>query len=334
MKRRITLTSLFVFGAFAVLLIIEKPTSGQQAPAGKKDPAAWGSNHAGKPVPEFIHGDECLFCHRNDIGPGWSKNPHGIMLRQREDAPELEALVKSQKELAAVGGQIEYFLGSRHRVRFLKKDGYNKFAILSVQAALAGRGKLERLIDAESPQWDRQKFANRCAGCHTTAVDPATRSFAAFGLDCYTCHGSVSLEHTGDTSKIFLSKKRRDDPLAITSTCASCHLRGGKSKSTGLPYPNNFVPGDNLFQDYQIDWSKADDASLNPGDRHIYQNVRDVVIDGSEFPTCISCHDLHKDSSLKHHRAPRTALCAGCHETEGTIKGNKPYTVRSQLCEY
>src|SRR5258707_9988874 len=35
-------------------------TRGQQ----QGDPAAWGSNHAGNPVPDFVHGDECLFCHR------------------------------------------------------------------------------------------------------------------------------------------------------------------------------------------------------------------------------------------------------------------------------
>ena len=70
--------------------------SGQQPVDTQKmvDPAAWGSNHVGKPVPEFIHGDECLFCHRNDIGPGWQKNSHGITLRQQEDAPDLAQVLK------------------------------------------------------------------------------------------------------------------------------------------------------------------------------------------------------------------------------------------------
>ena len=39
----------------------------------KSDPAAWGSNHIGKPIPEYVHGDECLFCHRNKSG---DKSPH------------------------------------------------------------------------------------------------------------------------------------------------------------------------------------------------------------------------------------------------------------------
>ena len=222
------------------------------------DPAAWGSDHAGKPVPEFVHGDECLFCHRNDIGPGWQKNAHGIAVRQREDAADLV------KKLNPPAG-VEFLLGSRNHVRLLKKAGYGKFAILSPKG-----------------EWDENKFADRCAGCHSTAVDPQSRAFAAFGLDCYTCHGVVDLEHTADTAKMWLSKKRRDDPKAIESICAQCHLRDGKSRSTGLPYADNFMAGDNLFKDYQVDFSKAEDEKLNPGDRHVLRNVRDVVVNGSD----------------------------------------------------
>ena len=294
------------------------------------DPAAWGSNHAGKPVPEYVPGDECLFCHRNDIGPGWRKNTHNLTVRQAEDAPEHQALLKSQPALAGLASQVEFFLGSRHRVRFLKKDGYGRFALLNTQADLPSR----KLIDADKPSWDRERFANKCAGCHTTGVDSKTKAFSAFGIDCYSCHGVVDLNHSSDTSLIFLSKKRRDDARAITSACAQCHIRTGKSRSTGLPYPNNFVAGDNLFQDFEVDLSKADDESLNAGDRHVLRNVRDVALYGSESPTCISCHDVHRQSSLKHRRAPRSAICADCHDTSGSIKGSKPFTVHSPLCEY
>src|SRR6266849_698004 len=77
----------------AVLFVAE--TSKETAPAQKTlDPAAWGSNHVGKPVPDFVQGDECLFCHRNDIGPGWQKNTHGLAVRQSEDAPEWRDVFK------------------------------------------------------------------------------------------------------------------------------------------------------------------------------------------------------------------------------------------------
>jgi len=296
------------------------------------DPAAWGGSHAGEAVPEFVHGDECLFCHRNDIGPGWQKNPHGLTLRQREDAPGLMALLKAEPKLAAMEKEATHTLGSVHHIRYLKQAGYGKLDISSFRADLDPdrRAHWERL---DAPQWERDKFANQCAGCHATGIDAKTRTYSAIGLDCYTCHGVVDLEHTHDTSLIFLSKKRRSDALAIESTCAQCHLRGGKSKSTGLPYPNNFVAGDNLFKDYEMDWNRAGDGSLNPGDGHVWMNVRDVTLNGSDT-TCLSCHRLHQNSTERHRRVLTGPICEQCHNATGPKKAVKSFTVHSSICEY
>ena len=316
------------------------PSAAETQPK-KLDPAAWGGNHVGKPVPEFIQGDECLFCHRNTIGATWQQNAHGVAVRQSEDAPELAALLKIQPKLNAIAGEIEYFLGSRHRVRFLKKEGFGKFALLDSQAILNSEHKAERWEAVEKPTWNKDKFANRCAGCHTTGVDTATKAFSAFGLDCYACHGSVDLNHGNDTSLILLSKKRRSDAKVITSTCAQCHLRESQSRSTGLPYPNNFVAGDNLFQDLTVNWAKADDEKLNAGDRHIWRNVRDVVVNGDESITCLSCHQIHAiagtnpptNPTIRHRRILRAPICSACHAAD-SFKNPKPYAVHSGLCEY
>ncbi len=325
----------FMFG-FKPAVAVQDKSVGQnanQTEPKKLDPAAWGSNHVGKPIPEFVHGDECLFCHRNTIGATWQDNAHGVTVRHREDAPGLKEILKSQPKLAALAEEVEYFLGSRHRVRFLKKEGYGKFAILDTQAVLNAERKVEKWEAVENPVWNKEKFANRCAGCHTTGVDAATRTFAGFGLDCYTCHGDVNLDHTNDVSIVLLSKKRRDDVKVITSLCAQCHLRDGKSRTSGLPYPNNFIAGDNLFQDFTVDWTKADDANLNAGDRHIWRNVRDVVINGDESITCLNCHQIHANTSFKHRRVLRAPICNECHSANG-FKNLKPYSVHSSLCEY
>lgn len=340
--RIVPIKMLIVLAAMAALFAFpfDRRASGQNA--GQKqteqkqlDPKAWGSNHVGKPIPEYVHGDECLFCHRNDIGSTWQNNAHGVAVRQHEDAPDLTKMLASQPSLAEVAKQVEYFLGSRHRIRFLKKNGYGKFDILNAQAMLGETRKAEtaKLIESGKLSWDKEKFANRCAGCHTTGVDAQTKAFSAFGLDCYACHGDVDLNHSGDTSKILLSKKRRDEAKTITSVCAQCHLRESKSRSTGLPYPNNFVAGDNLFQDLEVDWRKADDEKLNAGDRHIWRNVRDVALYGNESITCLSCHQMHANSSLKHRRVLRAGICSECHQGEG-FKDLKRYTVQSGLCEY
>ena len=306
----------------------QQPAAASQLAQSTNDPAAWGGNHVGKPIPEYVHGDECLFCHRNDIGTTWQKNAHGVTVRQGEDAPELQVMVRKQPALSRVANQIEYFLGSRHRVRFLKKNGYGKFALLNTQAA---PGPDPKWIEVEKLSWDKERFGNRCAGCHSTAVDSTAKTFSAFGLDCYACHGDVTLEHTNDVSLIWLSKKRRDDARAITAICAQCHLRLGKSRSTGLPYPNNFIAGDNLFQDYEVDFAKADDEKLNPGDRHILRNVREVMVRGQLATTCLTCHQVHANSTANHSVATSGPICADCHWTKSEVK---PYTVHSSLCEY
>ena len=329
----LTLAPVLLFLSVWPYVSTRASASGQERPQKPLDPAAWGGNHVGKPMPEYVHGDECLFCHRSDIGNGWQKNAHALTVRQAEDAPELREVLKSQSGLAKVAPEVEFFLGSRHRVRFLKKSGYGKFAMLSTQAALGPDHKAAKWIDLEKPAWDKDRFGDRCAGCHASGVDVRSREFSAFGLDCYTCHGNVNLDHTGDTSLIWLSKKNRKDVKAIISTCAQCHLRMGKSRSSGLPYANNFVAGDNLFQDYEVDFSKADDPNLNPGDRHVLRNVRDVVLYGQENQTCLSCHQVHENTSFKHRRAPRSPICFDCH-AESDYKMLKKYTVTSALCEY
>jgi hypothetical protein len=321
---------LAIFSVTSLLLVsaaaVQNSTSKKS-----RDPKAWGGNHVGKPVPEYVQGDECLFCHRNDIGPTWEKNSHSLTVRVREGAPELLTLIKSDAALEKFAPEVGFFMGSRHRVRFLKREGYGKFALLNVQAVLDKDLKIEKWVELEKPIWDKDKYANRCAGCHSTAVDPATKTFSAFGLDCYTCHGDVNLEHSKDTSLVLLSKKRRNDVKVITSLCAQCHLRAGRAKSTGLPYPNNFVAGDNLFQDFEVDFTRVEE--LNAGDRHVWRNVRDVVINGDESISCLNCHQVHANSSFKHRRVLRAPICSECHQGDG-FKEIKRYVVHSALCEY
>ena len=120
----------------------------------------------------------------------------------------------------------------------------------------------------------------------------------------------------------------------VISICAQCHIRNGKSAISGLPYPNNFVAGDNLFRDFRADFSDEALKTLNPADRHVLENIRDVVMRGEENVTCLSCHDVHKQSSKKHHRVARGDICVNCHYATGSLKERTSYEVHSSLCGY
>src|SRR5262245_64922617 len=91
---------------FVFFLLPAAPLTAQQL-----DPAAWRSDHVGKPVPAFTSGDECLFCHR-DVGPTWGANRHGQAIRTVDpSADALKALVQSP-ETKRLATEVELLLGA------------------------------------------------------------------------------------------------------------------------------------------------------------------------------------------------------------------------------
>src|SRR5262249_15606796 len=262
------------------------------APQPKRlDPAAWGGDHVGKPIPTYMTGDECLFCHREKVGTTWGANRHNLTIRPVED----DALARSVlKELPAkkAAEEVKFVLGNQQRQRFLKPaPAYGQLELLSVEWMPPRNGKPGKLTGTERPHWDADTFGNACAGCHTTAVETKTRAFAALSLDCYVCHGNVPAEHTKKPELAHLAPKRKDHARVATSICAQCHVRTGKARSTGLPYPNTFVAGGNLFCDFQGGFFDPSFEKLSPPDPHVLGHVRHAVVFRQEYPTCLSSHD-------------------------------------------
>lgn len=297
------------------------------------DPAAWGDDHVGKPIPMYMTGDECLFCHR-DIGPYWPQNRHNTEMQIAQSLPEELAAFLKSPDAKSFGPETEYVLGGEETLRFLKPNG--KYGQFAMHAAMVDPHGLN-MVSGMDGGWDDGVFAARCAGCHTTAVETEIKAFAQASLDCFVCHGEVPAGHQNDPTQAILAKHREKEPLVEISLCGQCHLRGGVSESSGLPYPNQFVPGDNLFKDFQVDFSDAAIGAMNPGDAHIFANVRDVALRGDFGLTCVSCHDIHGQSSRKHRVLPkneRLAYCAICHDTPGDFKSFKTYERHSAVCEY
>src|SRR5579863_5149208 len=63
-------------------------TSSQSKPAANGTTAASARNdHVGKPLPDYMTGDQCLFCHRNVVGPTWQTEPHAWTIRTTDIPP-------------------------------------------------------------------------------------------------------------------------------------------------------------------------------------------------------------------------------------------------------
>src|SRR5437870_10555312 len=93
----------------------------QVASAQQLDPAAWGADHIGKPLPEFASGDECLFCHR-DVGPGWPTNRHGQTIRTADPKSPALAALAELPQFKSAPAEVELVMGYRNRQRFLKRS--------------------------------------------------------------------------------------------------------------------------------------------------------------------------------------------------------------------
>ncbi len=317
-------------GGFLLILLLplmdESPVQGDGGPQTESPPAdVRPSKPAREEFPEYITGDECLFCHRKKIGPTWQRNPHQQTIRPALPSdPAMIALAQLDTDVDQ--NEVKYLLGSRRLVRFLKRSAtYGKFELLSAVYRPDGEsgGDAGRMQQIDSPHWDTTTFADRCAGCHTTAVDRASGAFSAVSLDCVTCHGEVDLNHTQDPGSVFLSATNRD-PHQVISACSQCHLRGGRSETTGRPYPDTFVAGDDLFGDFQVDLSDEHIRSLPVMQQHIYRNARNVVRDGTTGVTCLHCHDVHGRSSERHIELPWSPLCASCHDPDAENHDLRP----------
>lgn len=304
------------------------------AVAQEQGPGAWGSDHVGKTLPEYMTGGECLFCHRYEVGETWQKNVHNLTMTEASpESPAMKA-AGSHETLRDVIDEITLLLGGERVQRYLKPNGrYGQVAMHSAMFHAEG----DRLEPGAKPGWDDGLFAESCAGCHATAVDSEIVGFAAYAVDCFACHGEVPAAHNTTPELALLAKKNAAGALVETSICAQCHLRGGKSNSTGRPYPNQFVPGDNLLKDYGADFSDEYIAALNPSDAHVYLNVRDVILGGEFEMTCMTCHDVHDQSSRKHRvlkTTEQTHLCVLCHDNPADYKSVIVYEVHSATCQY
>ena len=223
-------------------------------------PGGWGGDHVGKPVPEFTSGRRVPVLppdgRRADVGREPPRRRRSARPIREPAGPGGAAQVAGAKDAGrrgrAAAGRPATACGS-------SSGGGARQAGSAVRrvdsAACRRRGKL---TPPNAALGQPERSATRCAGCHATGVDSQQADVLRLSLDCFVCHGDVPEKHTNERRPgSSCRRSARDRPRVVTSICAQCHVRTGKSQSTGLPYPNNFVAGDNLFRDFQVDLSDA-----------------------------------------------------------------------------
>ncbi len=294
------------------------------APATQDYRATFKSPAAGQ---RFVGTAKCLSCHDEDA-PDWKDSRHASTLRpaSMDDEDRLANLVPCSD----MG--VQKVLGGVHQLRFLVEEpgtDWGKGRLLLLPCAWNAATKSLEMRHAED--WRTLPFETSCAHCHVT--DQAKDwSYHEASIGCEACHAAGSAHAEDPTAQNTWSFKGRTAAEEVT-VCASCHLQGGKSKRTGRNFPDGYVPGGSLFDDFEFDWASLDNAPVEEAiDMHQKKLIRDIVVNGEQGLRCTSCHEMHGMKHEKHEKLPRQAFCDTCHEP-GSNK-LKEYRQSCPVCEF
>ncbi|MCH2368787.1 MAG: hypothetical protein MK554_16430 [Planctomycetes bacterium] len=148
------------------------------APSGCRSKEAKPPPAGGEPVasiPEYMSGDESLFCHREKVGVSWQGNAHRSTVREAAAGdPALLALASSTKKNP---GNVDFLLGGKRLTRFLKKGEYGRLDLLSTAWTPNGATDKGMLVETGNRHWDSRKFSRDCGGCHSTGFDSSSLRF-------------------------------------------------------------------------------------------------------------------------------------------------------------
>lgn len=278
-----------------------------------------------------VGSSRCAPCHAA-VHAQWTASQHarGFRVASIEDEDRLSSIVPCSDM------SVSHVLGERHHVRFLIENAdtpWGQGRFLALPCGWDVHGKQLQMHHAED--WRTRPLENTCAPCHVTR-QRADWSWDEPGVGCESCHGDGArhVEAPSKSNIVTFAGKSAAEEVTI---CASCHLQGGKSARTGLPFPDGFVPGGPLFDDYQFDWASLDQVDPNEAiDVHQKLLIRSLALGPSEPGAstlrCSSCHALHDMSHEKHSGLPRETFCLTCHQPESYLL--KEYRQSCPVCEF
>ena len=281
-------------------------------------------------LPGYQGSARCMQCHLSQHRE-WEGSLHARTVH-RPSEPESVML---RQALLCEQEQAAYVLGEKHSRRFMVPSPLEpgRHVLLPCRYDV---GPAEWVSLHES-DWSKLTWERECGACHSVGFSSDTFSMKEMGVGCESCHGPDSRHgtHTSAARMTVFAKLPAKDEITI---CASCHLQGGRSASTGLNYARNYEPGADLFADYKFDWATLDrpvTAADNPIDVHQKLLIRDTVTTGPGSRgelRCTSCHEFHRMGHAKHEKLARQEFCHLCHEAADFKL--KEYDQSCNVCEF
>ena len=237
--------------------------------------------------------------------------------------------------------ELRFFLGSgkRGRTYLFEQDGYWFEAPINWYA----RSQVwdmtpNHLADREMPL--TLPVDSGCLHCHASNVASslpdarnhyAAAPFAYGGITCEACHGSSSV-HVASHGKIHMLDLNAMATVRRDSVCLNCHLEGQVAVGRKGRKPENFTPGDNLF-DYTRFFVDRNEASGGRATSQWEALLKSACKRRSgDRMTCTTCHDPHQSPSPDDRVAYYRGRCLQCHNQAGFAAGHHPENSDCTAC--
>ncbi|HTX76235.1 MAG TPA: cytochrome c3 family protein [Terracidiphilus sp.] len=168
-----------------------------------------------------------------------------------------------------------------------------------------------------------------CVHCHASGAAsslPEARNryagepFAEGGITCAACHGDGAV-HMASGGKVRMLDIDALPAVRRDSICLNCHLEGQAGVTRQGKRPEDFRPGDDLF-DYSVFFvHRGENGSGGRATSQWEALLRSQckIVSGDKL-TCTTCHDPHGGPSPEERVAFYRAKCLQCHA--GMAKGH------------
>ncbi len=226
--------------------------------------------------------------------------------------------------------ELIYYLGSglRGRTYLFEQDGYWFEAPINWYAKKKVWDMAPAFQDAREMPLTLAVDPG-CLHCHASGVAtamPEARNqyagapFAEGGITCAACHGDGAA-HAATGGKVKMLDLDRLPAVRRDSICLNCHLEGQVGVTRPGRRPEDFRPGDDLF-DYSVFFvHKGENGSGGRATSQWEALLRSQckIVSGDKL-TCTTCHDPHGGPAAQGRVAYYRGKCLQCHA--GMAKGH------------
>jgi predicted CXXCH cytochrome family protein len=242
-------------------------------------------------------------------------------------APVTSGLLSGRREL-------RYYIGSgtRGRTYLFTRQGY------WFEAPINWYAKKQVWDMAPNEQSAREMpltmpVDSGCLHCHVSGLASAlpdarnhyaSAPFAFGGITCSACHGDAAA-HLASGGMVHMLNIDALEPARRDSVCLTCHLEGQAAVDRIGKRPEDFRPGDNLF-DYTLYFVyRGENGSGGRATSQWEALLKSACKQKSgERLTCTTCHDPHGGPSPENRIAFYRQRCLKCHSREGFAEGHHP----------